>query len=73
MTDGLSMFTLYCSPDDYPGLYVLRRFVVGRELVATGDVVTDVHAEPLRALMPRAAGLMHPARATSPCASAARS
>jgi len=56
MTAGstLWMWTLYCSPLDYPSMYVLRRFAIeagSLEPRATADVITAPEPEQLRSLM----------------------
>jgi hypothetical protein len=53
------LYTLYRSPLDYPGMYVLRRFALEAGSVApraTADVLTAPEPEQLRGLM-RARGL----------------
>lgn len=49
MNEPLAMWTIFCSPRDYPGKYVLRRFDIGPGQVkpalvpsAVGDTLEEV-------------------------------
>jgi hypothetical protein len=51
---GLVLYTVYCHPRDYPGEYVVRRSVVGPDLVETDPVLTGrgFSLEEVRAMIP---------------------
>jgi hypothetical protein len=51
-TEVMNVYSLYDSPSDAPGMFVLRRFEIGPAgMHATSDAWTSRHIEELRAIM----------------------
>lgn len=47
--DGLSIWTVYCRPRDYPSGYIARRFILDKP---TGETVTGETLEAVRERLP---------------------
>jgi hypothetical protein len=49
----LCLYMVYRSPDDYPGMYIARKFLINEMLVATSDVYYGLTLQSVRDQLPK--------------------